>query len=151
MRKVASNASISRLPGQFLAVIGSPSFPYFEFLPNTVFSLPPVNGNSQPDGPLTLRGRNHMGGATLTQNASERRQIHWAKTRKLTYVVLVIWFIFAFVLPWFAKDLNAVSFIGFKLGYYLVVQGSLIVFVVLIIGQNIIQDSIDDEYGSGDT
>ena len=86
----------------------------------------------------------------MAQDASERRQIHWAKTRRLTWVVLLIWFVFAFVLPWFAKDLNSVSFLGFKLGYYIVVQGSLIVFVLLIIVQNLMQDSIDDEYGSGD-
>ena len=91
-----------------------------------------------------------MGGATLVQDASERRQTHWSKTRNLTWVVLLIWFIFAFVLPWFAKDLNAVSFLGFKLGYYFVVQGSLIVFVLLIVVQNLMQDSIDDEYGSGE-
>lgn len=86
----------------------------------------------------------------MSEDKSERRRIHWAKTRRLTIVVLVIWFIFAFVVPWFAKDLNAMSFLGFKLGYYFVVQGSLIVFVLLIIVQNLMQDSIDDQYGSGD-
>ena len=86
----------------------------------------------------------------MAEDKSERRRIHWAKTRNLTYVVLVIWFIFALVLPWFAKDLNSISFLGFKLGYYFVVQGSLIAFVLLIVVQNMMQDSIDDEYGSGD-
>jgi len=64
--------------------------------------------------------------------------------------MLIIWFIFSTVLPWFAKELNALSFLGFELGYYFVVQGSLIVFVVQIVVQNMMQDSIDDEYGSGD-
>ncbi len=85
----------------------------------------------------------------MSQDSSRRRQIHWSKTRAVTWVVLIIWFVFALVLPWFAKELDAFSFLGFKLGYYLVVQGSLIVFVLLIVVQNIIQDSIDDEYGSG--
>lgn len=79
----------------------------------------------------------------------EKRAIHWAKTRNLTYIVLVLWFIFALVLPWFAKELNAMTFIGFKLGYYFVVQGSLIAFVLLILIQNLRQDKIDDEYGAG--
>ena len=60
-----------------------------------------------------------------------------------------IWFIFAFILPWFAKDLNAFSFLGFPLGYYFIVQGSLIVFVLLIFFQNWRQDAIDDEAGVG--
>jgi len=64
--------------------------------------------------------------------------------------VLVVWFIFSFVIPWFAGPLNAFSFIGFPLGYYMIVQGSLIVFVVLIFFQNWKQDQIDDEAGVGE-
>lgn len=86
----------------------------------------------------------------MSQDSLRRRQVHWSKTRNLTWVVLFIWFVFGVVLPWFAKELNAFSFLGFELGYYFVVQGSLIVFVLLIVVQNIIQDSIDDEYGAGD-
>ena len=86
----------------------------------------------------------------MSTDTSERRKTHWAKTRSLTIGVLVIWFIFGFVLPWFAKDLNAMSFLGFELGYYILVQGALIVFVLLIVIQNLMQDSIDDAFGSGD-
>lgn len=86
----------------------------------------------------------------MSDQRSERRAIHWAKTRTLTVVVLLIWFVFSLVLPWFARELNAFSFLGFELGYYFVVQGSLIVFVALIVVQNMIQDSIDDAYGEGD-
>lgn len=86
----------------------------------------------------------------MASQTSEKRRIHWQKTRNLTILVLVIWFIFAFIVPWFAKDLNAFTFLGFKLGYYFLVQGSLVVFVLLIIFQNLRQDAIDDEYGSGE-
>jgi putative solute:sodium symporter small subunit len=65
-------------------------------------------------------------------------------------MVLVIWAIFAFVLPWNAGSLDSFSFLGFPLGYYIVVQGSLIVFVLLIVIQNWRQDSIDDEYGDSE-
>lgn len=75
------------------------------------------------------------------------RQRHWTRTRNLTYLVLIIWFVFAFILPWNAKALNEYSFLGFPLGYYFPVQGSLIVFVVLIWFQNWRQDQIDDEAG----
>lgn len=72
---------------------------------------------------------------------------HWVRTRNLTFLVLAIWFIFAFVVHFFASYLNTMSFMGFPLGYYLAVQGSLIVFVVLIFFQNFRQDAIDDDYG----
>ena len=86
----------------------------------------------------------------MAHEAGSSRERHWSKTRNLTFIVLFIWFIFAFVTPWFARELNEFRFLGFRLGYYLVVQGSLIVFVLLIFVQNWIQDSIDDEAGLGE-
>ena len=83
----------------------------------------------------------------ISQDAKAR---HWTRTRNLTIGVLIVWFIFSFVIPWYAKELNAYTFIGFPLGYYMIVQGSLIVFVVLIFFQNWRQDAIDDEAGVGE-
>ncbi len=83
----------------------------------------------------------------MSDNKTEARARHWEKTRNLTILVLIIWFIFAFGVHWFANALNQITFIGFPLGYYLAVQGSLAVFVVLIFFQNWRQDQIDDESG----
>ena len=80
-------------------------------------------------------------------STSEVRERHWSKTRNLTIVVLILWFIFSFVVHWFAKELNESSFLGFPLGYYFAVQGSLAIFVLLIFFQNWRQDSIDEEAG----
>jgi putative solute:sodium symporter small subunit len=86
---------------------------------------------------------------TMAANDEQKRQ-HWAKTRNLTIVILILWAIFAFVLPWNAHALNSIKFIGFPLGFYFIAQGSLIAFVVLIWVQNWLQDKIDDEYGMGE-
>jgi putative solute:sodium symporter small subunit len=116
-------------------------------------------GLDRPDTescPVAIRA--DSSGAFLTQGTrlkeemamaanDEKRAQHWAKTRNLTIVVLILWFIFAFVLPWNAKALNSYSFIGFPLGYYFIAQGSLIAFVLLIFIQNWFQDKIDDEFG----
>jgi len=77
----------------------------------------------------------------------EVRAAHWAKTKTLTITVLVIWFIFSFVVHWFAESLNTISFIGFPLGFYMAAQGSLIVFVVLIFWLAYRQNKIDEEFG----
>ena len=82
--------------------------------------------------------------------AQDNKLLYWAKTSRVTYVVLAIWFVFGYVVPWFAKDINSASFLGFPLGYYFIVQGSLIIFVLLIVVHNLIQDRIDDEFGLGD-
>jgi putative solute:sodium symporter small subunit len=85
----------------------------------------------------------------VQQDRTERRRIHWAKTKRLTFVVLAIWFVFSLLAPWYARELDGMTFLGFKLGYYLIVQGSLIVFVLLIVVQNMIQDRIDNAFGAG--
>ena len=74
---------------------------------------------------------------------------HWERTRNTSYVVLLLWFIFSFVVHWFAVDLNKITFLDFPLGYYFAAQGSLAIFVVLIFVQNWMQDKIDDEAGLG--
>lgn len=86
----------------------------------------------------------------MSSQNTDARQVHWEKTRNLTIVVLVIWAIFSFGVHWFAAALNELSFLGFPLGYYMAVQGSLIVFVLLIFYQNWRQDKIDDEAGLGE-
>ncbi len=86
----------------------------------------------------------------MARNTPEANAAHWIKTRNLTFLVLAIWFIFAFVVHVFAKGLNELSFLGFPLGYYLAVQGSLAIFVVLIFFQNWRQDAIDEEFGQDD-
>ncbi|MCK4939602.1 MAG: DUF4212 domain-containing protein [Rhodospirillaceae bacterium] len=77
----------------------------------------------------------------------EVRAAHWAKTRSLTFTVLGLWFFFAFVVHWFANDLNAFTFIGFPLGFYMAAQGSLFAFVVIIFWLAYKQNKIDEEFG----
>lgn len=86
----------------------------------------------------------------MTEISQEVRERHWTKTRNLTFFVLAVWAVFAFIVPWFAAELNAFSFLGFELGYYMIVQGSLVIFVAVIWFQNWRQDVIDDEAGVGE-
>jgi putative solute:sodium symporter small subunit len=79
--------------------------------------------------------------------SSAEREHYWARTRSLMIVHLVIWFIFAFVVHWFASSLNHVSLFGFPLGFYMAAQGSLIVFVVQLFVFVWQQDRIDRECG----
>ncbi len=82
--------------------------------------------------------------------SDDKRRRHWAKTRNLTFIITALWAIFAIILPWNVKALNAMTFLGFPLGYYFIAQGSLIAFVVLIVVHNMLQDRIDDEFGVGE-
>ena len=86
----------------------------------------------------------------MSEEKTEAQTRYWERTRNLTIVVLIIWFIFSFGVHWFAKSLNEITFMGFPLGYYMAVQGSLAIFVIVIFVQNWVQDKIDDECGYGE-
>ena len=76
-----------------------------------------------------------------------QKEVHWQRTKGLMIVHLVIWFIFSFVVHWFAPQLNKISVIGFPLGFYMAAQGSLIVFVVQLFVFAKQQETIDRECG----
>jgi putative solute:sodium symporter small subunit len=79
--------------------------------------------------------------------SDNQREAHWKKTKSLMIVHLTIWFIFSFVVHWFANQLNSMSFLGFPLGYYMAAQGSLFVFVVQLFVFVKQQDKIDRQFG----
>lgn len=82
----------------------------------------------------------------MSQN-TDARDLYWQKTRNLTIVILVLWAFFSLVIPLIVTSLNQVRFLGFPLGFYMIAQGSLIAFVVLIWVQNWRQDAIDRQFG----
>ena len=63
--------------------------------------------------------------------AAAARRRHRRSTLRLTALLLVVWFGVAFVLPWFARDLDF-AFFGWPFGFWVAAQGGTIVFVVLI-------------------
>ncbi|WP_247832762.1 DUF4212 domain-containing protein [Bradyrhizobium sp. 200] len=78
-----------------------------------------------------------------------KEEAHWAKTSRLMFTHLGIWFFFGFVIHMFVKPLNniVIPILGFPLGFYMAAQGSLIVFVVMLFMFAKQQDKIDREFG----
>jgi len=77
---------------------------------------------------------------------TERQRIHWQKNLRLTVLLLVIWCLFTFVIPWFARELNTIDFIG-PLGFYLTAQGALLVYVLIVWFYAHRMNRLDAEYG----
>ena len=78
---------------------------------------------------------------------TQQREAHWHKTRTLMIIHLCIWFFFAFVVHWFAKGLNDMSFLGFPFGFYMAAQGAELAFVIQLFVFVKQQDKIDREFG----
>jgi cation/acetate symporter len=76
--------------------------------------------------------------------------LYWLKTRRLTFVLLLVWVVITFGFSWFAGELNPFSFFGFPLGFYLAAQGSLIIYLALIWFYNRRMRKLDTELGIDD-
>lgn len=79
----------------------------------------------------------------------QREEAHWAKTSRLMFTHLAVWFFFGFVIHMFVVPLNTITIpiLGFPLGFYMAAQGSLIAFVVMLFLFAKQQDRIDREFG----
>jgi putative solute:sodium symporter small subunit len=71
---------------------------------------------------------------------------YWRKNLVITAILLGIWFVATFVVAWYARDLNTITFLGFPLGFYMSAQGSLIVYVAIIYVYARYMSKLDKEY-----
>jgi len=78
----------------------------------------------------------------LTQKHVE----YWQRNLRLTGFLLAIWFVVTFVASYFARELNEITFIG-PLGFYMGAQGSLIIYVLIIVYYAKSMNAMDKEYG----
>jgi putative solute:sodium symporter small subunit len=77
---------------------------------------------------------------------TEKHNQYWHKNLVITAILLSIWFVATFVVAWFARELNTITFLGFPLGFYMSAQGSLIIYVALIGIYAILMRKLDLEY-----
>ena len=78
---------------------------------------------------------------------TQKHRDYWSRNLRITGILLAIWFVVTFVAAFFARELNAVTFLGFPLGFYMGAQGSLVVYVVIIWFYARYMNSLDRRYG----
>jgi putative solute:sodium symporter small subunit len=78
---------------------------------------------------------------------TEKHKEYWSKNLRLTSILLAIWFVATFVIGWFARDLQSITFIGFPIPFYMAAQGSLIIYVLIIWYYAKAMGKLDREYG----
>jgi putative solute:sodium symporter small subunit len=93
----------------------------------------------------------HRSAIVLVEEASmpltAKHREYWRMNLAITGVLLLIWFVATFVVGYFARELNALSFYGWPLGFYMAAQGSLIVYVVIIWYYARHMNDLDQRYG----
>jgi putative solute:sodium symporter small subunit len=75
------------------------------------------------------------------------REAYWGETSRLTWIIVILWFI-SWVGPLiFHHPLNKIVLFGFPLSFWFAGQGSLAFFIVLIVSYAIRMNKIDRKYG----
>ena len=85
---------------------------------------------------------------TPPQSQQQWRRDYWRSNLRLMVVLLTIWFVVSFgcgIL--FIEPLNNIVVFGFPLGLWFAQQGSIYVFLLLILVYALKMDRLDDKYG----
>jgi len=77
---------------------------------------------------------------------TEKHKQYWNINLKMSAFLLFLWFVFTFVMGWYARELNEINLIG-PLGFYMSAQGSLIIYVAIIWYYAHYMNKLDQEYG----
>ncbi len=73
---------------------------------------------------------------------------YWKRNLRLTLTLLVIWFVVGYLLSIvLAPALNAVTFLGAPLGFWMAQNGAIYVFVLLILIYAVAMNGMDKEFG----
>ena len=80
------------------------------------------------------------------------REAYWRKQLRRTVILLAVWFVAGCVMSIFLiEPLNAISFGGIPFGFWMAQQGSIFVFVSLILLYAIASGRLDREAGLEET
>ncbi len=78
---------------------------------------------------------------------NDKMNRYWKKNLTYVSVLLAIWFLVSYVFGIIAVDaLDNIRFFGFKLGFWFAQQGSIIVFVLLIVVYVKLMNNLDREF-----
>ncbi len=79
----------------------------------------------------------------------QQRRDYWRKNLRLMAVLLTIWALVSFGAGIiFVEPLNQIVIGGFPLGFWFSQQGSIIVFIALIVIYAVRMDKLDKQYGA---
>ncbi len=78
---------------------------------------------------------------------TEKHRQYWSRNLVLTGILLAIWFVVTYVVGYYARELNEITFLGFPLAFYMGAQGALIIYVAIIYFYARRMNQLDKDYG----
>ncbi len=57
---------------------------------------------------------------------------YWQRTRRLTLLLLLTWFVVSFAVIFFARELSGFTLFGWPFSFYMAAQGTVLIYVAII-------------------
>ena len=90
--------------------------------------------------------------ATSGEGTTITRKAYWRKQLQYILILLAVWFIAGYVMSiFFVESLNAISFGGIPFGFWMAQQGSVFVFISLILIYALAAGRLDRQAGVAET
>ncbi len=84
----------------------------------------------------------------MADSPSIDRETYWRTLMRRTLILLTVWFIAGYVMSIFlAEPLNTIDFGGIPFGFWMAQQGSIFVFVSLVLIYALATDQLDKQAG----
>lgn len=80
---------------------------------------------------------------------SPNQRAYWRKAKRLTSVLLAVWFLVTFGVAFFARELNF-SFFGWPFSFWVGAQGALVVYVLIVAVYAWAMARLDEAHGMGE-
>lgn len=80
---------------------------------------------------------------------AQARRRYWRRNLRLIGALLTVWFVVSFVLVFFARDLSF-AFFGWPFSFYVAAQGSLLVYLALVVLYAWAMNRLDDALQADD-
>ena len=87
----------------------------------------------------------------MSESHSPQAKAYWKENIRIVISLLSIWFVVSFGMAiMFVDVLDNIRFFGFKFGFWMAQQGSIICFVIILIVYNVLMRRLDDKHGYGE-
>jgi putative solute:sodium symporter small subunit len=60
------------------------------------------------------------------------QRTHWQRVRRLTAVLLAVWFGVTFGVIFFARELSAFTLLGWPVSFYMAAQGTILIYLAIV-------------------
>ena len=98
-----------------------------------------------------LASQNQLNNQLLFLMSTDQKKLYWKYNLRYLFTLLPIWFVVSYgcgIL--FVDELDTIQMGGFKLGFWFAQQGSMILFIVLILIYIFLMNKLDKKYEKGE-